>query len=416
MAFTMPFGMFSPPIAYAMVLRRHMHRFGTTVEQMGHVAVTTQGPRGEQPPRRDGRSPHDDGRLPRVAHGVGALPPLRLLPRERRRLRGGRHHRRAAPPTLPRHPVAVLAAAQGALQGSATASTPTSGMPDDDYASAGAAGGGRPAVGSRRGRARRHRRGRDLRPLHRARPAQPGGLRLLRAGRGRSLRGVGRAGVARRGAAHQHPRRAACRRPTSTASTTSSKGCASCAASPRARSREPRRAWSRARRACPRAPWCWAGDDGCAMTERWFPDEMPMPAANAETVGWWEAAADHRLVVQRCTECGQHPPSPGPGVPPCRSSQRSGRSSRAPGRCTPTPSCARPSSPPCGPAPLRRDRRRARRRRRGPHRVEPGRRRPRRGDGGHGRRGGVGGHGTGAGGPPVPPRRPSGSGRAGTRP
>jgi acetyl-CoA acetyltransferase len=39
-AFTMPFGMFNPPIAYAMVLRRHMHLYGTTSEQLGHVAVT----------------------------------------------------------------------------------------------------------------------------------------------------------------------------------------------------------------------------------------------------------------------------------------------------------------------------------------------------------------------------------------
>ena len=48
------------------------------------------------------------------------------------------------------------------------------------------------------------------------------------------------------------------------------------------------------------------------MTERWFPDEMPTPAASAETMGWWEAAADHRLVVQRCTACNatRHPPGP----------------------------------------------------------------------------------------------------------
>jgi acetyl-CoA acetyltransferase len=39
-AFTMPFGMFNPPIAYAMVLRRHMHLYGTTTEHFGHVAVT----------------------------------------------------------------------------------------------------------------------------------------------------------------------------------------------------------------------------------------------------------------------------------------------------------------------------------------------------------------------------------------
>jgi len=38
-AFTMPFGMLSPPITYAMVMQRHMHRFGTTSEHMGNVAV-----------------------------------------------------------------------------------------------------------------------------------------------------------------------------------------------------------------------------------------------------------------------------------------------------------------------------------------------------------------------------------------
>jgi acetyl-CoA acetyltransferase len=41
--FTMPFGMFSPPIAYAMVMRRHMHVYGTKEEQMGEVAVTMRG-------------------------------------------------------------------------------------------------------------------------------------------------------------------------------------------------------------------------------------------------------------------------------------------------------------------------------------------------------------------------------------
>jgi hypothetical protein len=54
------------------------------------------------------------------------------------------------------------------------------------------------------------------------------------------------------------------------------------------------------------------------MTARWFPDEMPMPAASAETVGWWEAAADHRLVVQRCTACGRTRHPPGPVCPRCR--------------------------------------------------------------------------------------------------
>jgi len=55
------------------------------------------------------------------------------------------------------------------------------------------------------------------------------------------------------------------------------------------------------------------------MTVRWFPDEMPMPAANAETAGWWEAAAEHRLVVQRCDDCGRTRHPPGPVCPACRS-------------------------------------------------------------------------------------------------
>jgi uncharacterized OB-fold protein len=54
-------------------------------------------------------------------------------------------------------------------------------------------------------------------------------------------------------------------------------------------------------------------------TERWFPDEMPMPAANADTEGWWEAAAEHRLVVRTCDECGTRRHPPGPVCPNCRS-------------------------------------------------------------------------------------------------
>ncbi|HEY7946547.1 MAG TPA: Zn-ribbon domain-containing OB-fold protein [Acidimicrobiales bacterium] len=55
------------------------------------------------------------------------------------------------------------------------------------------------------------------------------------------------------------------------------------------------------------------------MSMRWFPDEMPVPGVNAETNGWWEAAGRHRLVVQRCTACGQTRHPPGPICPRCRS-------------------------------------------------------------------------------------------------
>jgi uncharacterized OB-fold protein len=45
---------------------------------------------------------------------------------------------------------------------------------------------------------------------------------------------------------------------------------------------------------------------------RWFPDAMPVPAASRVTLPWWQAAAEHRLVVQVCETCGatRHPPSP----------------------------------------------------------------------------------------------------------
>ena len=36
-------------------------------------------------------------------------------------------------------------------------------------------------------------------------------------------------------------------------------------------------------------------------------------------MGWWEAAADHRLVVQRCTSCNATRHPPGPLCPACRS-------------------------------------------------------------------------------------------------
>jgi len=55
------------------------------------------------------------------------------------------------------------------------------------------------------------------------------------------------------------------------------------------------------------------------MSERFFPDSMPPPMANSTTLPWWEAAAEHRLVVQRCTACEhtRHPPAP--ICPECRS-------------------------------------------------------------------------------------------------
>jgi uncharacterized OB-fold protein len=57
------------------------------------------------------------------------------------------------------------------------------------------------------------------------------------------------------------------------------------------------------------------------MSERFFPDGMPSPLADTTTLPFWEAAAEHRLVVQRCSACAhtRHPPAP--ICPECRSSE-----------------------------------------------------------------------------------------------
>jgi uncharacterized OB-fold protein len=55
------------------------------------------------------------------------------------------------------------------------------------------------------------------------------------------------------------------------------------------------------------------------MSERFFPDGMPPPMADAITLPWWQAAAEHRLVVQRCTACDHTRLPPAPVCPECRS-------------------------------------------------------------------------------------------------
>jgi acetyl-CoA acetyltransferase len=138
-AFTMPFGMFSPPIAYAMVLRRHMHRFGTTVEHMGHVAVTTRAHAARNPRAVMGDRPMtmDDYLAARLVSE-----PFRLfdccLENDGACAVVVTTAERAA--NTAKRPVAVLGAAQGALQGYGHGPYSNVGMPDDDYTSAGARG------------------------------------------------------------------------------------------------------------------------------------------------------------------------------------------------------------------------------------------------------------------------------------
>lgn len=57
------------------------------------------------------------------------------------------------------------------------------------------------------------------------------------------------------------------------------------------------------------------------MSERFFPDSMPPPMADATTLPWWQAASEHRLVVQRCTACGHTRLPPAPVCPACRSDE-----------------------------------------------------------------------------------------------
>ena len=55
------------------------------------------------------------------------------------------------------------------------------------------------------------------------------------------------------------------------------------------------------------------------MSERFFPDGMPPALADATSLPFWQAAAEHRLVVQRCTGCGHTRLPPAPICPECRS-------------------------------------------------------------------------------------------------
>lgn len=57
------------------------------------------------------------------------------------------------------------------------------------------------------------------------------------------------------------------------------------------------------------------------MSERFFPDSMPPPMADGITLPWWQAAAEHRLVVQRCKSCQHTQLPPAPICSECRSEE-----------------------------------------------------------------------------------------------
>ena len=83
--FAAPFG---HPVGshYAMVARRHMHEFGTTIEQLAEVAVSTRYNAGLQSRRLLPGSDHDRRRR-RLADGVGPADQAALLHPLRRRRR-----------------------------------------------------------------------------------------------------------------------------------------------------------------------------------------------------------------------------------------------------------------------------------------------------------------------------------------
>ncbi len=138
-AFTMPFGMFSPPIAYAMVVRRHMYRYGTAPEHLGAVAVTMRAHAARNPRAVMGARPMtlDDYLASRMVSE-----PFHLfdccLENDGACAVVVTTAERAA--DLAQPAVQIVSSAQGAPQGFGHGQYSNVGMPDDDYASAGARG------------------------------------------------------------------------------------------------------------------------------------------------------------------------------------------------------------------------------------------------------------------------------------
>ncbi len=57
------------------------------------------------------------------------------------------------------------------------------------------------------------------------------------------------------------------------------------------------------------------------MSERWFPDSMPQPMVDKESLPWWQAAAQHRLTVQCCDNCQYCRLPPAPICSECQSNK-----------------------------------------------------------------------------------------------
>ena len=225
-----------------------------------------------------------------------AVPPVRLLPRDRRRGRASWSRTAERARDLRARAGADL---RGGVGAAGTRCSRT------DAATSASTRGRRTraaAVRDGRRRARRRRRRRALRRVHAAGAAAARGLRLRAEGRGGRARAP-RATRARRHAAGQHRTAVTSPRATCTGSTTSPRPCSSCGATP-ASVRRPgaevalvtgqpglRRRHARRPLILRRA----ASEPSRASASR---------GRDRDSAEWWEALRRHELVIQRCDDCG----------------------------------------------------------------------------------------------------------------
>ena len=206
-----------------------MIEYGTTSEQFGACRRDTARPCRAQPAGDDAQADHARG-PPGIADDRRPAAAVRLLHRERRRLRRDRHRGRTVRATCATRRRGSWAQRRAAARRAVGHRVPR--RPRD--ARVGAHGARRLPVGAGIGPAR-CRRGDDLRPLHALRDHLARGLRLLRARRGR--RRSWRTGASSSTAScPSTPTAATTPRRTSTVCRTSSRPSASCAAPPRRRS------------------------------------------------------------------------------------------------------------------------------------------------------------------------------------
>jgi acetyl-CoA acetyltransferase len=133
LGFALPFGLFNATIGMALLVRRHMHLYGTTAEHLGHVAVTFRRHANRNPAAVMHERPMtlaDHAAAPRIVEPFGLLDccletdgacALVLVPAER--ARDCRHR-----------PVHVMAAAQGSGPRHGCGAWAMHYMPEEDYA------------------------------------------------------------------------------------------------------------------------------------------------------------------------------------------------------------------------------------------------------------------------------------------